>query len=146
MKRSKRLQVVLDLAERRRKQADQWLAEAQNRVAQGQQTLEKLEQYYLEYGNDFYASGAQGVSVSQLQTHQAFMQKLRQAIEQQQQANQMDEAQLERVKAHWQSVYGHFKAIDSLVEKAKTDEQVKEDKLQQKLLDERSQLIRPPYI
>ena len=146
MKRSKRLKVVLDLAERRRKQADQWLAEAQNRILQGQQTLEQLEQYYSEYGNNFYASGAQGVSVSQLQTHQAFMQKLRQAIQQQQQAKQVDEAQLERVMAHWQSVYGHFKAIDSLVEKAKTEEQIKEEKLQQKQLDERSQLIRTPYI
>lgn len=146
MKRSKRLQVVLDLAERKRKQADQWLAQAQNRILQAEQTLAQLQQYYAEYGNQFYAGGSEGVSVSQLHTHQAFMNKLRQAIEQQKQAKQMEEAQLETVKAHWQSVYGHYKAIDSLVDKAAAEEKIQEEKQQQKLLDERSQLIRPPYI
>lgn len=146
MKRSKRLQVVLDLAERRRKQADQLLAEAQNRVQKHQQTLEQLDQYYTEYGNNFYTAGAQGVSVVQLQTHQAFMQKLRLAIQQQQQAKQIDEGQLERVKVHWQSAYGHYKAIESLVEKAQTEERLREEKQLQKALDERSQLIRPPFI
>lgn len=145
-KRSKRLQVVLDLAERKRKQADQLLAEAQNRVLQDQQTLDQLQQYYSDYANNFYTDGAAGVSASQLHTYQAFMHKLRQAIAQQQQARQINEAQLERVKAHWQSVYGHFKAIDSLVDKARDEERIQEEKSQQKQLDERSQLIRPPYI
>lgn len=146
MKRSKRLKVVLDLAERKRKQADQWLAEAQNRVLQHEQTLQQLQQYYTEYANQFYAGGSEGVSVQQLHTHQAFMNKLRQAIEQQKRAKQMDEAQLQQVKAHWQSAYGYFKAIDSLVDKAKVDEAAQAEKQQQKLIDERSQLIRPTFI
>jgi len=145
-KRSKRLQVVLDLAERKRKQADQLLAEAQNRVLQDQQTLEQLQQYSCEYANNFYAAGASGVSVSQLHTHQAFMHKLRQAIAQQKKAREINEEQLERVKTYWKSVYGNFKAIDSLVDKARDEERIVQEKTQQKQLDERSQLIRPPYI
>ena len=38
-KRSTRLQVVLDLAERKRKQADQWLSQSQAKVQQGEATL-----------------------------------------------------------------------------------------------------------
>ncbi len=146
MKRSKRLQVVLDLAERRKKEADKILGEAQGRVSQGEQTLEQLQNYYNEYVNSFYTAGASGVSLGQIQNHQAFMQKLQAAIEQQRRAIQMDKAQLERAREHWQAAYGRHKAMDSLVEKAKAEEQVQQEKQQQKVLDERSQLIRPPFI
>ncbi|MCV6609546.1 MAG: flagellar export protein FliJ [Amphritea sp.] len=146
MKRSKRLQVVLDLAERRKQEADKILGEAQGRVSQGEQTLEQLQNYYNEYVNGFYTAGASGVSLGQIQNHQAFMQKLQAAIEQQRRAILMDKAQLERAREHWQAAYGRHKAMGSLVEKAKTEEQVQQEKQQQKVLDERSQLIRPPFI
>ena len=146
MKRSKRLQVVLDLAERKRKQADQLLAQARGRVEQGEQTLLQLESYYNDYVNSFYAEGAGGINLGQIETHQAFMQKLRVAIDQQKKALVMDRAQLEQVQKHWQSAYGHHKAVDTLVDKLKTEELKQEEKQQQKILDERSQLIRPPYI
>lgn len=146
MKRSKRLQVVLDLAERRKQEADKILGEAQGRLTKGEQALEQLQGYYNEYVNNFYSAGASGVSLGQIQNHQAFVQKLQAAIEQQTRANQMERAQLERVREHWQAAYGRHKAIDSLVEKAKTEEQRVQEKQQQKVLDERSQLIRTPYI
>lgn len=146
MKRSKRLQVVLDLAERRKQEADRILGEAQGRLTQGQQTLAQLQSYYNEYVNSFYAQGATGISLGQIQNHQAFVQKLQAAIDQQKRAIQLEQAQLERVREHWQAAYGRHKAIDSLVEKARTEEQLLQEKQQQKILDERSQLIRPPFI
>ncbi|GGK72855.1 hypothetical protein GCM10007941_23590 [Amphritea balenae] len=138
--------MVLDLAERKRKQADQLLAQAQSKVQQGEQTLQQLESYYNDYANEFYAAGAKGVSLGQLQTHQAFMQKLRVAIEQQKKALIMERAQLEQVKTYWQKAYGHHQAVDSLVDKIKDEESRVADKQQQKELDERSQLIRPTFI
>ena len=53
MKRSKRLQVVLDLAERKQKQAEQWLGQAQSKVQQGEETLVQLQDYYSDYANNF---------------------------------------------------------------------------------------------
>lgn len=146
MKRSKRLQVVLDLAERKRKQAEQLLSQSQSRVQQGEATLAQLRDYYSDYANSFYSAGSTGVTPGQLHTHQAFMQKLRVAVEQQKNALLMDRAQLEKVQEHWQAAYRHFKAVDTLVEKLKKEELVQEEKQQQKELDERSQLIRPPFI
>lgn len=146
MKRSKRLQVVSDLAERKRKQAEQLLGQAQSRVQQGEATLVQLQDYYSDYANSFYTAGSAGVTPGQLHTHQAFMQKLRAAVEQQKNALLMDKAQLEKVQAHWQAAYTHFKSVDSLVEKLKGEERLQEEKQQQKELDERSQLIRPPFI
>lgn len=146
MKRSKRLQVVLDLAERKRKQADQWLSQAQGQVQQGEATLTQLHDYYSDYANSFYQQGAAGISPGQIHTHQAFMQKLRLAVEQQEKALQMDREQLEKVTAHWQSVYQHFKSVEMLVDKLKGQESKEAERQLQKELDERSQLIRPPLI
>lgn len=146
MKRSKRLQVVLDLAERKRKQADQWLSQSQSKVQQGETTLEQLRSYYSDYANNFYQVGASGISPGQIQTHQAFMQKLRSAVQQQEKALQMDRAQLEKVKEYWQDAYQHFKAVEMLVDKIKRQESQLAEKQLQKELDERSQLIRPPFI
>ena len=146
MKRSKRLQVVLNQAEMKRKQADQLLADTQARIMKGVQTLEQLQQYYAEYANNFYASGAAGVSVGQLDTHQAFMQKLRMAIDQQRRAVESDRQHLEKVREHWSQVYGRYKAIDSVVERAREDERRLDDKKQQQQIDERSQLVRTPFI
>ncbi|WP_372598859.1 flagellar export protein FliJ [Amphritea sp.] len=146
MKRSKRLQVVLDLAERKRKQADQWLSQSQSKVQQGEATLEQLRSYHSDYANNFYQVGASGISPGQIQTHQAFMQKLRSAVQQQENALQMDRAQLEKVKEYWQDAYQHFKAVEMLVDKIKRQESQLAEKQLQKELDERSQLIRPPFI
>ncbi|RTE66846.1 flagellar export protein FliJ [Amphritea opalescens] len=146
MKRSKRLQVVLDLAERKRKQADQWLSQAQGKVQQGEGTLAQLQGYYTDYANNFYQVGASGISPGQIHTHQAFMQKLRVAVEQQENALRIDREQLERVTAHWQSAYQHFKSVEMLVDKLKGQESKEADRQLQKELDERSQLIRPPLI
>lgn len=146
MKRSKRLRVVLDLAERKRKQAEQLLGQTQSRVKQGEATLLQLQDYYSDYANSFYSAGSSGVTPGQLQTHQAFMHKLRVAVEQQKNALLMDRAQLEKVQEHWQAAYKHFKSVSTLVDKLKREELLQEEKLQQKELDERSQLIRPPFI
>ncbi|WP_271271762.1 flagellar export protein FliJ [Aliamphritea hakodatensis] len=146
MKRSKRLEIVLEQAERKRKQADQLLADSQGRVQKGQETMQQLEQYYAEYANNFYANGAGGVSVQQLDTHQAFMQKIRAAIEQQRQAIESDQQHLEKVREHWKAAYGHFKAIDSVIDKAREDERRVDEKKQQQQIDERSQLVRTPFI
>lgn len=146
MKRSKRLLVVLDLAERKRKQADQWLSQSQSKVQQAEATLEQLRSYHSDYANNFYQVGASGISPGQIQTHQAFMQKLRSAVQQQENALQMDRAQLEKVKEYWQDAYQHFKAVEMLVDKIKRQESQLAEKQLQKELDERSQLIRPPFI
>nr|WP_232846168.1 flagellar export protein FliJ [Amphritea pacifica] len=140
------MQVVLDLAERKRKQADQWLSQSQSRVQQGEATLEQLRSYHADYANSFYQVGASGISPGQIETHQAFMQKLSGAVQQQEKALQTDRAQLEKVKEYWQSAYQHFKAVEMLVDKLRREESLQAEKQLQKELDERSQLIRPPFI
>ncbi|MBA4501058.1 flagellar export protein FliJ [Marinobacterium marinum] len=144
--RSQRLEVVLAVAERKRREAERFLAEARQRVSQGEQGIVQLENYLGEYQQQFTATGRQGVDIGALQARQAFMQKISDTMQQQEQALLQAREQVQQVQAYWQQTYAREKGIERLVEKARMDEtRVKERKLQQEL-DERSQHVRPSYI
>lgn len=145
-KRSERLKVVLAVAERKRKEADRFLADAQKRVSQGEAGIAQLQRYLQEYQQQFTASGQQGLSISALHTQQAFMHKINNTIYEQQHALEQAREQLQQVRAYWQQVYARQKGIERLIRKAREEEQqLLERKLQQDI-DERSQHVRPRFI
>jgi len=144
-KRSERLQVVLSVAERRRKEADRFLADAQQRVSQGEAGIRQLQNYLKEYQQQFTASGQQGLTIAALQTQQAFMQKINSTIQEQEHALQQAREQLQQVRAYWQQTYARQKGIEKLILKARNEElQVQERRLQREL-DERSQHLKSPF-
>ncbi|MDY6890735.1 MAG: flagellar export protein FliJ [Pseudomonadota bacterium] len=143
-KRSDRLQVVLAVAERKRKEADRFLADAQRRVSQGEAGITKLQTYLREYQQQFTHAGQQGLSVGELHTRQAFMQKISTTINEQEQALIQAREQLHQVRIYWQQSYARQKGIERLIQKVRQDEvEAYERKLQQEI-DERSQHLRPP--
>ncbi|WP_293264120.1 flagellar export protein FliJ [Neptunomonas sp.] len=145
-KRSGRLKVVLDLAEKRKKDAERFLAEHIQRVETDKNQLIQLELYLSEYQQTYRQESESGLAIDQLRNYQAFMNKIAVAIEQHKKSMQMNKKQLEHVKQHWAQMHGKFKAIDSLVDKALDNEQKAIDKALQKQLDERSQLTKTNYI
>lgn len=145
-KRSERLKVVLAVAERKRKEADRFLADAQKRVSQGEAGIAQLQRYLQEYQQQFTASCQQGLSIGALHTQQAFMHKINNTIYEQQHALEQAREQLQQVRAYWQQVYARQKGIERLIRKAREEEQqLLERKLQQDI-DERSQHVRPRFI
>ena len=145
-KRSIRLKVVLDLAEKRKKDAERFLAEHIQRVESDKQQLIQLEQYLSEYQQSYRQASAQGLSVGEMLNYQSFMNKISAAIEQHKKSMLMNQKQLEHVKQYWAQMHGKYKAIDSLVIKALDAESKVLDKALQKQLDERSQLNKINYI
>lgn len=145
-KRSSRLKVVLDLAEKRKKDAERFLAEHIQRVESDKQQLLQLEQYLSEYQQSYRQASSQGLSVDQLLNYQAFMNKISAAIEQHKKSMLMNQKQLAHVKQYWAQMHGKHKAIDSLILNALDAEAKVVDKALQKQLDERSQLNRINYI
>lgn len=145
-KRSKRLQVVLDLAERRKKDAERFLAEHLQRVEKDKQQLAQLEQYLTEYQRQYQAALQQGLGIGTLQNYQGFMQKIVATINQHKKAMQVNLDQLAQVRAYWSQLSGRHKALDGLVEQAARDEQQAEDKALQKQLDERAQAVKTDWI
>lgn len=144
-KRSQRFKLLLDLAERKRKEADRMLGEAQQRVVQAKQSIEQLKNYQVEYRNQFIEQGKQGVDAGQIAVYQGFLGRLTHASEQSHDALKQSQMQLEKIEQHWREAYAHFKAMEKLYEKALKDEQKVADKQVQKQLDEFSQRMHKPF-
>ena len=145
-KRSKRLQIVLELAERKKQQADQFLAASRQRVEQDKQTFAQLEQYMTEYQQNYLGANANGYSGGQLQAQQAFMQKIQDAQITQQKAMAQNRRELEVVEQHWKESYARLQGIQKLTDNARSAEQADEEKALQKQLDERAQMNKPNFI
>jgi len=146
VKRSDRLQVVLSVAERKRQEADRFLADAQKRVHQGEVGIQQLQGYLREYQQQFTASGQQGLSIGALQSQQAFMQKINTTIYEQERALQQAREQLQQVRIYWQQTYARQKGIERLIRKAREEEQQQSERKLQQEIDERSQHVRPRFI
>ena len=84
MLRSKRLEVVLSLEERKEQEALERLGEARKQVEAHREQVENLERYQQEYRDQIRASQQGVVPVARLQAWQAFIAQLDQVIAQQQ--------------------------------------------------------------
>jgi len=139
-KRSARLSVVLDLEERKKKQADKFLSDHVKRVENDKSQLIQLENYLKEYQEQYKVTCKQGVSVQNLLSYQAFMAKIGTVIAQHKESMKVNEEQLAGVRQYWIKVYARHNAVDSLIGRIKVKERDAEDKTLQKLIDEASQL------
>ncbi|GGO84989.1 hypothetical protein GCM10011348_32500 [Marinobacterium nitratireducens] len=145
-KRSERMALLQDLAERKKRQADQFLADSRGRVERDEATLAQLERFLAEYQAQLQEKGRQGVAMDRFLAARAFVDKIEATLRQHREAMRTNRQQLEQVEQHWRSTYGHLKAMEHLTDRARAQERSEEEKRLQKLLDERAQLIRPPFI
>jgi len=145
-RRVERFQLLLKLAERKRKEADRLLGESQQRVRQAEQGLAQLKAYQLEYQQQFTAAGQEGLTYGQLQTYQAFIGRVGGAGQQQQEALTQSRAQLEQVEVYWRQTQAHYRAMQKLLEKAQDEKRRLDEKRLQQQLDERSQHLPATFI
>lgn len=139
MKKSKRLQPVQQLAERRRKNAEQQLGQAQQQLLAERQKLVQLQDYLGDYQKELLSTGQAGVTMEQLQRLQSFKQRLLDALAQQKQQIQFSEQLLEQAKQAWQVASGREQAMSSLISRTQNQEQQQDDKRLQKQIDELTQ-------
>src|SRR5690606_9136949 len=83
-KRSQRLQIVLQLAQRKEDEAQQELLQAQARLQQEQDKLTQLQQYQGEYLDNLKAQTGRQMSAMQYQAMTQFVSRLSVAISEQQ--------------------------------------------------------------
>jgi len=136
MKKSKRLQPVLHLAERNKKLAEKALGQAQQQLAAEEAKLQQLHDYFLEYQQSAKAQQSQGAQVDTLIRLQQFMARLQQAAEQQGQQVELSRQMLLQARRLWQSAYGRHQAMESLIDRNRQLEQREEEKQLQKTIDE----------
>ena len=126
MKRSKRLEPVVRVAENRKQQAAKALGESQSALQQAEQRLDELKNYREEYIRRFHTNGAQGMSAVQMGDYRLFLSNLSRAIEQ----------QVELVNQA-----AAVKMLDKVVSRFQADEQRIVDKKEQLEQDERAQRL-----
>jgi len=136
MLRSRRLEVVLALEQRKEKEALELMGEARKLVDQQRQQIENLNNYQQEYRNQIRSAQHGVVPVVRLQAWQAFIAQLDQVIVQQQkQLEQLEQVYNVR-RREWQQAWERRRGMEKYIESCQLQEQKERDLQEQKQSDE----------
>lgn len=136
MLRSRRLEVVLSLEQRKEKEALEQMGEARKIVDQQRQQVENLNSYQQEYRNQIRSAQHGVVPVVRLQAWQAFIAQLDQVIAQQKKQLTQAEEVYESRRREWQQAWERRRGMEKYIESCRQQEQRERDLREQKLSDE----------
>lgn len=139
--RAARLAPVVEMAESAERTAAQRLGHAQGQVNLAHSKLEELEQFRLNYQQQWIDKGNHGVSGQWLMNYQRFLNQLETAIGQQRKSLAWHQSNLDRARGVWQQAYARVEGLRKLVQRYIDEARALEDKREQKLLDELSQRL-----
>ncbi len=136
MLRSRRLEVVLTLEQRKEKDALEQMGEARKLVDQQRQQIDDLNNYQQEYRNQIRSAQHGVVPVVRLQAWQAFIAQLDQVIVQQQKQLEQLEQVYEARRREWQQAWERRRGMEKYIESCQQQEQRERDLQEQKQSDE----------
>lgn len=132
----KQLIVVLEIANKKEQQAMQMLVEARQQLQNLEQQLTGLMQYRNDYLREMSSKGQSGVAANALRQLQQFVGRMDQAVEQQQQKVAGAKHAVSSRQESWQQARQHQQSIEFLINKRQQEQQQRELKQEQKMLDE----------
>ena len=136
MLRSRRLEQVLALEERKEQEALERMGEARKQAEAHREQVENLERYQQEYRDQIRANQQGVVPVARLQAWQAFIAQLDQVIAQQNRQLQQAEQVFEVRRKEWQQAWERRRGMEKYIESCRQQEQRDQDMKDQKLADE----------
>ncbi|BEH14066.1 flagellar export protein FliJ [Marinobacter shengliensis] len=136
MLRSRRLEPVLALEERKEQEALERMGEARKQAEAHREQVENLERYQQEYREQIRANQQGIVPVARLQAWQAFIAQLDQVIAQQNRQLQQAEQVFEVRRKEWQQAWERRRGMEKYIESCRQQEQRDQDMKDQKLADE----------
>jgi flagellar FliJ protein len=134
--------VVSDV-EKKRAEA---LAVRERHVTECEHKLQELESYQKSYAEQFQVRAGAGIGAAGLRDFQTFMVRLGEAVKQQTQLVAKAKADRDAERTVWQHAAQRAEAVGGLVERWQKDEQVQQDKQDQRDSDERAQRIFRPSL
>lgn len=137
MKQSTRLQPVENIRKQQEDNAGRIHGDAIKEAKQQQKQLDELMRYREEYAKGFEAMGKSGLSAIQAQEYRLFINRLDDAIIQQQQFVETGKTRCEASQQEWMDKRSKRKMISKVVEKRQSTEQLQEKKREQKELEDR---------
>lgn len=136
MARGFSLQILLDHSTHRLEAAERLLRILGRKEEAARQRLEDIRGYKREYQQRMTGAGERGMDIHLLRDFHAFLLKVDQAIAHQ-------EAEVERVHAHWQAAHDKWleqrrqvKAYEALAERHRREAARREEKREQRATDE----------
>lgn len=142
MKKSQRLEIIVNLNAEKEKQALDQMGQAQRQRQQAHEQLASLKQYKQEYNDNYSSLGSTGINVTQLLEFRAFIDKLDKAIsEQKQTIVDMDE-KLSFTKMAWEQQHQKTTSLTKVCQSALAEEAKLDNMREQKEQDDRSSRTR----
>ena len=133
MKKSERMQVLVNLSQRKEDEVAKALAKDQARLQHDQQKLQELKDYASQYDQE---RNLLGLSPYLTTNYQHFVNRLQQAIQQQDQQVKRSQQQVTMSMKRWQNARAKTKGMDWLKDKSVREELNIESKQEQKQIDE----------
>lgn len=130
------LQLLLELTQERTEEATRKLGQLIADESGCKERLKLLEGYRAEYLEKFRTAQASGLTPQAWQNYLGFISRLDEAVEQQRQIVLAAEQRTVKGQQEWVEENRQMKALDTLAHRHQTKEMQKENKAEQKMLDE----------
>ena len=134
-KRSKRLQLVVDLAIAAETQAARNLSEAQRELKFERQRLSDIQSYYSSY-EDRFSKNTKDIRGRDIANSRVFLSNLEQACQAQAYQLSKSERKVELARNQWRKSHLKTDALEAFQENLANSEQAIEDRKEQNLIDD----------
>jgi len=138
MKKSERLQIIIDLYIQQENKALEALGICQQKQQALIQQRQNLQSYRQEYNDKYAELGRRKLTVNQLMEFHAFVNKLDNAIEIQQQTIEASQIELAQYRQSWEQKHQKTQSLKKVTEKAIAEELKRENKREQAEQDDRA--------
>ena len=135
MRRSKKLQPVANLAKLNERNAAKLHGSVLRELEKQENQLDELINYRNQYLNAFKTASEAGLSAVQMQDYRIFLQRLDDAIQQQQQNVINGQQSTQSSQAKWMDTQNQSKMINKVVENRQQDENQQVKKREQRELE-----------
>lgn len=135
MSRAKRLNLVLDIAERAENKAAEAFELARRMWQEDQEKMADLQRYYEDYEQTF-SRPAVRLRAQEIVQQRSFLQQLAEALRQQGQIVERRRLIADNKQMDWRTAHLKRRALQELIERVKADEQKVLTRKEQKMLDE----------
>lgn len=135
VRRSERLGIVLELAERDEREATKQVQSWQARLHDEQQRLLELKSYYQEY-EELFRQRRAGIRAQDIAREREFLIELTHMQGRQTQQIALVEKGLDQKLNRWRECHLKHQSLEKLIQRLQKEEDRELDKVEQKLLDE----------
>ena len=136
MKRAQRLRPLHELAEQNERGCALRVADCERRIAAGELRYEELVRYRLEYQQLFHARASGGAPMRGLREQQVFIARLSEAVRAQRALVELLRAESAQLQEEWRGAATRKQAVGKVIEHARSEEIMTQEKRQQRELDE----------